>query len=130
MPGKIQRTAQFGELEILRFPSPAAEASVLSVTLDATALTYVEGVRNRIPAGTILMKSSTRPTRYTTYDGATGSEIEGILKSAVDYAAAATQGDEAAPMYRGFAVFATEAIVGFTQYAAALLTALPTCRFE
>ena|SRR5436190_10475253 len=124
---KVTRTASLTEYEILKFPTGLH--AIKSVALDGTDFTYTAGQRNIVPAGTILKRSATNTDKHTEYRGA--GTIDGILGRAVDLVAQATEGIEpASPMFYHGCVFATNSIVGFTQYAAALVTALPTCKFE
>jgi hypothetical protein len=132
MPWNISRSAQFLEREILKLSDGSELAK--SVVLDATDVaswpmdTTIPPGRTVVPAGTILKLSATNTTQYVKYQG-TG-RIEGILAHSVELLANATAGDEPAPMYWHTAVFATPAIVGFTQYASALVSTLTTCKFE
>lgn len=130
MPWNVKRSAQFIEKEILKLGSFTDVAQIKSVVLDGNAFPMPadRDARNVVPAGTILKLSPTAPTKYVQFDG-TGS-IKGILAHSVEILASATAGDEPAPMFYHLCVFATDAIVGFTQHAAALVSALPTCKFE
>lgn len=126
MPWNISRSAQFYDKEILKFPT-GLEA-IKSVVVDANAYVYTADARNVVPAGTILKISATNAKQYESYAG-TG-RIEGILLHSVDLLAQATNADEPAPMVFHGAVFATTQIVGFTNYASALVSTLNTCKFE
>lgn len=134
MPANYKRTSSRDQVEILRFP--AGLDAIKSVVLDSndTGLISVTdtGVRNLVPAGTIL-RLSTSPAPagrklYTKYAGS--GKIEGILGRDVDIIANVSEGFEAANMFFHGCVFATEAIVGFTQYASALVNDLKTCQFQ
>lgn len=129
MPWNVTRSAEFLEKEILKFGEPGLGA-IKSIVLDAGyfPMPANRDDRNVVPAGTILRKSPVAPTKYVAYTG-TGT-IEGILFHSVEIITNATAGDEAAPMVYHECVFATAAIVNFTTHAAALVTALPTCKFE
>ncbi len=128
MAGVLSRvTTQTGK-EILKYP--AGLHAIKDVVLDATdfAVTTTDGARYQVPAGTILRISATNTTQYVEYKG-TG-KIQGILSRSIDLAARATLASvDAAAFFHG-AVFATTAIVGFTQYASALVADMPTCKFE
>lgn len=128
MPWNVQRTVTRGdEKEILKFP--VGLHAVKSVVLDGNTFTVnSDGSRTLIPAGTILKLSATNPNMYQAYNGS--GTIQGILAHDVDIAAQSTAGSEPAPMFFHGCVFATTAIVGFTQYASDLVTAMPTCKFE
>ena len=76
----------------------------------------------------ILKLSATNTDKYVAYNG-TGT-IQGVLLHGVDMAARSTAANEPAPMIYHTAVFATAAIVGFTNYASALVSSLSTCKFE
>lgn len=128
MPFRVTRSVTFAdEKEILKFP--VGLHAVKSVVLDGNTFTVnADGSRTIIPVGTILKLSASNPNMYQAYNGS--GTIQGILAHNVDIAAQATTGSEPAPMFFHGCVFATTAIVGFTQYAAALVTAMPTCKFE
>jgi len=128
MPFYISRSAQFYDKEVLKYPQLGLIKK--SVVLDATliALSTDPDARTVVPAGTILKLSATNTSRYMAYDGV-GSP-KGVLTRQVDILASSTAGNEPAAMFFHEAVFATTQIVGFTQYASALVSSLPTCRFE
>lgn len=133
MPFGVTRSVTFGDQkEILKFPTGLH--AVKSVVLDASTFDVPNPAWERyvVPAGTILAlgASGVVAGQYSSYDGGTGGgTIAGILAHDVDLAAAATEGSEPAAMFFYGCVFATTAIVGFTQHAAALVSALD-CKFE
>lgn len=124
MPFNVKQSASGVEKEILRFP--VGLHAVKSVVLDATDVGWgiAAGVRNVAPAGTILRLSATNPNQYVKYTGGAAGTIRGVLGRPIDLAAQATAGDEPAPMFFFGCVFATDAIVGFTQFASALVNDL------
>lgn len=128
MPFRVTRSVTTAdEKEILKFP--VGLHAVKSVVIDGNTLTpNVDGSRTILPAGTILKLSASNPNMYMPYNGS--GTIQGILAHNVDVSAQSTQGSEPAPMFYNGCVFATTAIVGFTQYAAALVSDLPRCSFE
>lgn len=126
MPWNLSRSAQFYDKEVLKFPTGLD--AIKSVVLDANFFTVDSSTRNVVPAGTILKLSTTNPKQMVEYNGS--GRIEGVLLHSVDLLAASTGGDEPAPMVFHSAVFATKAIVGFTNYASALGSYLTTCKFE
>ena len=130
MPNNYTRTASWTEVEVLKYPS-GLEA-IKSIVIDATdfgSLVTTDGTRSYVPAGTILKLSATNAGQYVKYNGS--GTIKGLLRRPFDLLAAITQGDGAAAMYYHNCVFATTAIVGFTQYASALVADLGTHnRFE
>jgi hypothetical protein len=131
MPWNLSRAVSFREREILKYWSGLEV--IKSVVLDANdlgswPLPADRNARNVVPAGTILKVSVTNPKQYVKYAGA--GTIEGILLHSVEIAANQTAGVEAVPLIYFNAVFATEAIVDFTTHAAALVTALNSCKFE
>lgn len=128
MPWKVSRSVTVAdEKEILKFP--VGIQAVKSVVLDGNTLTVnADGSRTVVPAGTILKLSASNPNMYMAYNGS--GTIQGILAHNVDVAAQSTAGSEPVPMFFFGCVFATTAIVGFTNAAAALVTAMPSCRFE
>jgi len=99
---------------------PVLDANAFPMPADRNA-------RNVVPAGTVLTVSATDPTKHVAYTGS--GTISGILAHSVEFQTSATDGAEPAPMFFHGCVFATPAIVGFTTYAAALVTAMPTCKF-
>jgi hypothetical protein len=128
---KVTRSANFDEVELLKFP--VGLHAQKSIALDGMDFTFTAGQRNIIPKGTILKVSATNPDKHTEYRG-TGT-ITGILGKNVDLVAQATEGVEpGANMFFKACVFATTAIVGFTQYASALVSTLGAspyaCSFE
>jgi hypothetical protein len=131
MPFNISRSAQFFDKEVLKYGVGLDGVPVKSVVLDATDVAswpILGDTRNVAPAGTILKLSSTNTSQYIKYQG-TGT-IAGVLARPVDLLAQVTAADEPAPMFFHNVVFATRAIVGFTQYASALVSTLTTCKFE
>lgn len=131
MPFNYSRSAQFFDKEVLKYGVGLDGVPVKSVVLDATDVgswPYVPDTRNVVPAGTILKLSATNTKQYVKYNG-TGT-IAGILARPVDLIAQATAADEPAPMFFHNVVFATKAIVGFTQFASALISTLNTCKWE
>lgn len=131
MPFNVGRSAQFFDKEVLKYGTNLDNVPVKHVVLDATDVAswpYVADTRNVVPAGTILKLSSTNTTQYVKYNG-TGT-IAGILARPVDLIAQATAADEPAPAFYHMVVFATKSIVGFTQFASALVSTLTTCKFE
>ena len=127
MAGVLKKTFGITDKEILKFPTGLHQ--IKSVVLDATDFVApTDGSRHIVPAGTILRLSATNTNQYVEYKG-TG-KIQGILARPIDLAAQATLGSTAAPMMYAAAAFATTAIVGFTQYASALVADLSRCTFE
>lgn len=131
MPFRVTRSQSFpDQKEILKYP--VGLNATKSVVLDAgrfTVNTENNSVRVVVPAGTILKLNSTGNTnQYEEYQGS--GTIQGILAHDVDLAASSTEGSEPVPMYWFGCVFATTAIVNFTNYASALVSALPTCEWE
>src|ERR1044072_5559658 len=122
MPFNVGRSAQFFDKEVLKYGVGLDGVPVKSVVLDATDIAswpYVADTRNVAPAGTILKLSSTNTSQYVKYNGS--GTIAGVLARPVDLIAQATAADEPAPMFFHNVVFATRAIVGFTQFASALV---------
>lgn len=127
MPFNVKKTASWADVEILKYPTGLHQ--IKSVVLDGTDFPVAtDGSRYVVPAGTILTLSATNPNKYVAYKG-TGT-IKGILGRPVDMLAQTTANSEPAPMFWHGAIFATTAIVGFTQYASALVADLPKCSFE
>lgn len=122
MAGVLTSSVTNTEKEILKFP--VGLHAIKSVVLDATdfAVSTPGGARYVVPAGTILKASATNATQVVEYKG-TGT-ILGILERPVDLAAQATLASTAVPMLFHGCVFATTAIVAFTQYASALVNDL------
>ena len=120
MPFNYDQSAQWLDVEVLKFP--AGLDAIKSVVIDATNVAVTAGVRNVVPAGTILKFSTTNPDKYVAYNGS--GTIKGILRRPVDIVARVTEGDAPAAMYFFGCVFATTAIVGFTLYASALVADL------
>jgi hypothetical protein len=135
MPWGVTRSIPSYDKEILKYPLPIG-TPVHSVVIDATKVSIVDAnQRTVVPAGTILTSSQStalnagaNANQVMPYQGS--GTIIGILARPVDILASATTGVEPAPAYYHLAVFATSQIVNFTTYAAALVTAFPTCKFE
>jgi hypothetical protein len=136
MPWNVTRQIPSYDKEILKYPLPIG-TPVHSVVIDATKISLNPNPDQRtvVPAGTVLttsqssaLNSGANPNAVMPYAGS--GTIIGILARPVDILASATTGVEAAPAYYHLAVFATTQVVNFTTYAAALVTALPTCKFE
>lgn len=131
MPFNISRSAQFYDKEVLKYGTNLDNVPVKHVVLDLTdsaSWPYVPDTRNVVPAGTILKLSSTNANQAVKYNGS--GTIIGILSRPIDFLANATAADEPAPAFYHQVVFATKAIVGFTQYASAVISTLNTCKFE
>lgn len=129
MPFGVTRSSTTpDQKEILKFP--VGLHAVKSIVLDANTFDVPNPAYERyvVPAGTILKLSATNPSQYEAYDGS--GTIQGILAHDVDLVAAATAGAEPASMFFNGCIFATTAIVGFTQYASDLVSDLPKCSFE
>ena len=127
MPFNIQRSGQFIEKEVLKY-SDGREITD-SIVLDGNAFPMPSdrNARNIVPAGTILKVSVTDPSKMVEYNGS--GTIKGILAHSVEIMANSTAGSEPRNMYFHTAVFATSAIVGFTAYASACMSSLPTCQW-
>lgn len=128
MPWNVSRTSKFFDKEVLKFP--AGLDAIKSVVLDANAFKQETdpNIRTVVPAGTILKVSATAPDKHVAYDGS--GDVAGVLARPVDLLAQATAGNEPSPMFYHQCVFATKALVGFTQYASAVVSTLTTCKFE
>jgi hypothetical protein len=128
MPANVKTTASWADVEILKFPTGLHQ--IKSVVLDGSdfPVSTPNGARYVVPAGTILTVSVTNTDKYVAYKG-TG-KIKGVLGRPVDMLAQSTANSEPAPMFFNGAIFATTAIVGFTQYASALVADLPHCDFQ
>jgi hypothetical protein len=134
MPFNYRKTASLTPPEILRFPAGLdAQKSVVLDANDATSFPVPadSGTRYQVAAGTILtLATSPAPAAAKLYKVYAGSgTIQGILGRNVDMVVNTTQGMEAANMFFHGCVFATEAIVGFTLYASALINDLKYCQF-
>src|SRR5690349_13539338 len=132
MPFNVERTSSFSDKEILKFPTGLhARKSIVLDGTDFVTTATVDNSRYFVPAGTILTRSVTNTDKHVQYKG-TG-KIAGILGHYVDMLAGSTAGSEPAMMFFHECVFLTNAIVGFTQYASALVSDLGTngtCKFE
>ena len=129
MPFGTTKTASYSDKEILKYAAQLGPRK--SVVLDAKNWpTDPEATSDRyvVPAGTILKLSVTNSKAYVPYDGS--GSLKGILAASVDLLARATSAMEPAAMYFHAVVFATKGIVQFTNYASALVSSMPTCKFE
>lgn len=131
MPFNVSRSANFADIEVLKYGVSLDGVPVKSAVIDATdvaTINWAETKRNIVPAGTILKLSTTNPNQVVKYNG-TGS-IYGILAHSTDFLANATAGQEAVPVFFHNCIFATKSIVDYTVYASALGSTLNTCKFE
>jgi hypothetical protein len=131
MPFGVSRSAQFFDKEVLKYGVSLDGVAVKHVVLDATDVAswpIVGDTRNVVPAGTPLKLSSTNTNQAVKWTGS--GAILGILARPVDLLAQTTAADEPAPAFFHNVVFATKAIVGFTQYASAFVSLMTTCKFE
>lgn len=129
MPFGTTKTASYSDREILKYAAQLGPRK--SIVLDAKNWpTDPEATTSRyvVPAGTILKHSVTNPEAMVPYDGS--GSIRGILAAPIDLVARATSAMEPAAMFFHAVVFATAGIVGFTNYASALVSTLNTCKFE
>lgn len=129
MPFGTTKTASYADREILKYAAQLGPRK--SVVLDAKNWpTDPEATSDRyvVPAGTILKHSVTNPEAMVPYDGS--GSIRGILAAPIDLVARATSAMEPAAMFFHAVVFATAGIVGFTNYASAVVSTLNTCKFE
>ena len=129
MPFGTTKTASYADKEILKYAAQLGPRK--SVVLDAKNWpTDPEASSDRfvVPAGTILKSSVTNAKAMVPFDGS--GTIAGILAAPVDLLAKATSAMEPAAMYFHAVVFATSALVGFTNYASALVSTLDTCKFQ
>jgi hypothetical protein len=129
MPFGTTKNAAYSDKEILKYAaqlgprkSIVLDAKNWPVDPEATSARYI------VPAGTILKLSVTNAKGHVPYDGS--GSLKGILAAPVDLVARATSAMEPAAMYFHAVVFATSALVGFTNYASALVSTLNTCKFE
>jgi hypothetical protein len=130
VPFGSSQAASYSDKEILKYAAQLGPRD--SVVLDAQnwPVDPAASLPNRyvVPAGTILKLSVTNSKAMVPYDGS--GSIKGILAAPVDLLAKATSSMEPAAMYFHAVVFATKAIVNFTNYASALVSSLPTCKFQ
>ena len=129
MPFGTQKSASQLGREPLKYAAQLGPRE--SIVLDAKNWpTDPEASTDRftVPAGTILKLSVTNSKAFVPYDGS--GSLKGILAASVDLVARATSAMEPAAMYFHAVVFATKGIVQFTNYASALVSSMPTCKFE
>lgn len=129
MPFGTTKNASYSDKEILKYAVPLGPRK--SVVLDAQNWpTDPEATTARytVPAGTILKHSVTNAEAMVPYNGS--GTISGILAAPVDLVARATSAMEPAAMFYHGVVFATSGLVGFTNYASAVVSTLNTCKFE
>lgn len=132
MPWNYGYSASFYDIEVLKYAqghlvqkSFVLDANKITMNADATQRTVV-------PAGTILERSDVNSKQVMPYAGTDSSKIVGILSRSAEVIASATNADVPVAVYFHNAIFATAAIVGYTNssYRTALASALPTCKFE
>lgn len=132
MPYNYGFDAEFYDIEVLKYGSDHGIDLAKSVVINANFIPRNSDVNARtvVPAGTIMALSATNPKTVVPYGTSGASTIVGVLVRSIDIIAAATAGNEPAAVYWHSVVFATSAIVGFTQYQTQLRAALNTCKFE
>lgn len=129
MPFGTTKNQSYSDKEILKYAAQLGPRK--SVVLDAKNWpTDPEATADRfvVPAGTILKFSITNPKAMVPFDGS--GSVKGILAAPVDLLAKATSAMEPAAMFFHEVVFATSALVAFTNYASAVVSTLNTCKFE
>lgn len=129
MPFGTTKSASYADKEILKYAAQLGPRA--SIVLDAKNWpTDPEATTDRfvVPAGTILKHSVTNAKAMVPYDGS--GVVSGILAAPIDLVARATSAEEPASMYFHAVVFATSALVGFTNYASAVVSTLDTCKFR
>lgn len=131
MPWNASYNASFYDIEVLKYAqghlvqkSYVLDANTVTINADPTQRTVV-------PAGTILERSTLNTKQVMPYAG-TSANIVGILGRSVEVWASATNSDVPVAVYFHNAIFATSAIVGYTNATvrSQLATAMPSCRFE
>jgi hypothetical protein len=129
VPFGTTKTASYADKEILKYAAQLGPRK--SIVLDAKNWPEdpeASSSRYVVPAGTILKHSITNPAAMVPYNGS--GTIRGILAAPVDLVARATSAMEPGAMFFHAVVFATSALVGFTNYASAVVSTLNTCKFE
>jgi hypothetical protein len=129
MPFGVTKNSSYSDKEILKYAAQLGPRE--NIVLDAKNWpTDPEASSSRfvVPAGTILKLSVTNPKGHVPYDGS--GRVEGILAAPVDLVARSTSAMEPAAMFFHAVVFATANLVGFTNYASAVVSTLNTCKFE
>jgi hypothetical protein len=121
-------SAQFYDIEPLKYAAGDEMAKAVVIDANQITLNVDPNQRTVVPAGTVMRISTGNPKQVMPYNG-TGT-IVGILKRSVDILTAATKGCEPGAVYWHNAVFATQYVVGFTQYSANIIAALGGCKFE
>jgi hypothetical protein len=128
MPFGTTKSASYNDKEILKYAAQLGPRR--SIVLDAQNWPEdpeASTSRYVVPAGTILKLSVTNPKAYVPYNGS--GTVQGILVAPIDLLARATGAMEPAAMYFHAVTFATKNLVGFTNYASAVVSSLPTCKF-
>src|SRR5574342_134034 len=129
MPFGTSKSASYSDKEILKYAAQLGPRA--SIVLDAKnwpSDPEASSDRFVVPAGTILKHSVTNAKAMVPYDGS--GVVSGILAAPIDLVARATSAEEPASMYFHAVVFATSALVGFTNYASAVVSTLDTCKFR
>ena len=121
-------SAQFYDIEVLKYTT--GDELRRNVVIDANQITLNADPNQRtvIPAGTVMRISPGNPKQVSPYNGS--GTIVGILAKSVDILTNATKGCEPGAVFWHNAVFATQSIVGFTQFITTYVNAFPTCKFE
>jgi hypothetical protein len=128
MPWNYGISAQFYDINPLKYTSGNELAKAVVIDANQITLNADPNQRTVVSAGTIMKISPGNAKQVMPYNSS--GTIVGILKRSVDISTNATKGNEPAAVYWHGAIFATQFVVGFTAYSAALITALPGCKFE
>lgn len=130
MAFNYSRLGEFYEREVLKYSNGVEILG--SYVLDSVGSSIGPDSSGRyvFPAGTIMQLNGAANQKVIPFNGGPG-QIVGILESPAEIVAlAVTSADTAVATYKHYAVFATTKVVGFTIHASALISALPTCRWE
>lgn len=126
--GVSTRTGDFYSSEVLKYTT--GRELKKSYVLDAANISILPDDTNRyiVPGGTVLKLNATGDG-VVPYNGS--GTIVGILDKYAELTTSlSSDGDTAVAVFSHWAIFATTAIIGFTNYAAQLVTQLPHCDFE
>lgn len=132
MPFNTGFSAQFYDYEVLKYASAMGIDNLRHVVINANFVPQNTTANQRtvVRAGTIMALSATNAKTVVPFGTSNASTIVGVLARSIDILVSATAGNEPAAVFWHGCVFATSAIVGFTQYATQVIAALNTCKFE
>lgn len=131
MPWRKQRVATFYDKEILKYFTGGEVTR--NIVIDGTTVAVGADGRYVLEAGTVMSKiASSSKVKPAPATGLLQADVHGILTHTLEfyYPPEAGVTDEPAAVYFFDAIFDTTKLVNYSANAAAVIAALPHCKFE